>query len=179
MDDISRALSISKKTIYQHFKDKDEIVLNVAERVFAKERHIMNQMHEQGENVIHEMVLISKYIREHIASINPSAMYDLQKFYKDAWEVFLVFQQENLQLIEDTINKGVGEGYFRPDVNARILAIFRSETISVGFDQRLFPSEHFNPTEVQTQLFEQFINGMLTDKGRALYQEYSEKLISL
>ena len=177
MDDISKGLAISKKTIYQHFKDKDEIVLRVAERVFAKEKQIMNHMHEQGENVVHEMVLISKYIREHIASINPSAMHDLQKFYKQAWGVFLFFQQECLQLIEDTITKGIHEKYFRQDINARILAIFRSETISLSFDQQLFPQNEFDPREVQTQLFEQFINGILTDKGRLLYQEYSAKSI--
>ena len=115
MDDISKALSISKKTIYQHFKDKDEIVLRVAERIFAKERQIMNRMHDQGENVIHEMVLISKYLREHVATKNPSALSDLQKFYSDAWNVFLIFKQEWLQLIEETMRRGVEEGYFRED----------------------------------------------------------------
>lgn len=179
MDDISRALAISKKTIYQHFKDKDEIVLRVAERVFEKERQIMSQMHEQGENVIHEMVLISKYIREHVSSTNPSAIHDLQRFYKEAWDIFLAFQQDSLKLIEDTISKGMVEGYFRSDINARILAIYRSETISLSFDQRLFPRKQFDPRLVQTQLFDQFINGIVTDKGRALYHKYSEKLVSL
>ena len=179
MDDISRALAISKKTIYQHFKDKDEIVLRVAERVFEKERQIMSQMHEQGENVIHEMVLISKYIREYVSSTNPSAIHDLQRFYKEAWDIFLAFQQDSLKLIEDTISKGMVEGYFRSDINARILAIYRSETISLSFDQRLFPRKQFDPRLVQTQLFDQFINGIVTDKGRALYHKYSEKLVSL
>ena len=175
MDDISRSLSISKKTIYQHFKDKDEIVLRVAERVFEKENEMMNQLHEQGENVIHKIVLISKHIREHVAAANPAAMYDLKKFYKEAWDVFLSFQQGSVQFIEDTIVKGMEEGYFRSDINARILAVFRVETISLSFDQQLFSRERFDPLEVQTQLFNQFISGILTEKGRALYRQYSEK----
>ena len=179
MDDIAKVLAISKKTIYQHFKDKDEIVLRVSERVFAKERQIINNMHEQGENAIHEMVLISKCIRERVASANPSAMHDLQKFYKKAWGMFLSFQQYSLQLLVDTINKGISEGYFRSDINAHVLAIFRSETISLSFNQHLFSREDFDPQEVQRQLFEHFINGILTDKGRSLYQKYSEKTVSL
>ncbi len=179
MDDIAKELSISKKTIYQHFKDKDEIVLSVSERIFAKERQTMVRMHDQGENVIHEMVLISQYLREHVASANPSAMYDLQKFYKEAWEVFVRFKHESLKLMGKTIDKGIAEGYFRPEIDAQILAIFRSETISLSFDQHLFPRENFDPREVQTQLFELFLNGILTDKGRSLYQKYSENVVSL
>ena len=179
MDDIAKALAVSKKTIYQHFKDKDEIVLEVSERIFLKEKELMNRMHEQGETVIHEMVLLSKYLREHVATVNPSAMYDLQKFYKEAWQVFLAFQQDCLKLIEDTIIKGIAEGYFRSDINPKILAILRSETITLSFDQQLFPREQFDPQEVQMQLFEQFINGILTDKGRHLYQKYSEKVTLL
>lgn len=176
MEDIARELSISKKTIYQYFKDKDEIVLKVSKQIFDKELAQMNQIHEQGENVIHEMVLLSSYIREHVAEANPSAMHDLQKFYPEAWRVFLVFKQACLNLIESTIEKGMTEGYFRPEVNPKILAILRSETIELSFNQQLFPREEFEPQEVQRQLFEQFINGVLTDKGRKLYLKYTQEI---
>lgn len=175
MDDIARALSISKKTIYQHFKDKDEIVFRVSQRIFAKERQLMNDLHKRSENVIHEMALISKYVREHVAKVNPSALSDLQKFYKNAWEVFLTFKQEELELIEDTIKKGMAEGFFRADINPRVLAIFRLETVELIFNQHLFPRERFDPQEVQMQLFDQFIYGMLTEKGRKLFQKYTQE----
>ena len=113
MEDIAKELSISKKTIYQYFKDKDEIVLKVSKQVFVKELAQMHHIHEQCENVIHEMVLISRYIRQHVAEANPSAMHDMQKFYPEAWRVFLTFKNESLNLIESTIKKGMSEGYFR------------------------------------------------------------------
>ena len=176
MEDIAKELSISKKTIYQYFKDKDEIVLKVSRQIFEKERAQMQQIHEQGENVIHEMVLISRYIRQHVAEANPSAMHDLQKFYPEAWQVFLAFKRYSLHLIENTIEKGAAEGYFRPEVHPKILAILRSETIELSFDQQLFPREEFEPQEVQGQLFDQFINGILTDKGRKLYHKYIQEI---
>ena len=175
MEDIAKELSISKKTIYQFFKDKDEIVLKVSQQIFEKERAQMYRIHEQGENVIHEMVLISRYIRQHVAEANPSAMHDLQKFYPEAWKTFLVFKQQSLHLIENTLKKGMVEGYFRSDINPRILAILRSETIELSFSQHLFPRQEFEPLEVQGQLFEHFINGILTDKGRKLYHKYTQE----
>lgn len=176
MEDIAKELSISKKTIYQFFKDKDEIVLRVSRQIFDKERARLRQTHELGENVIHEMVLISRYIREHVGEANPSAMHDMQKFYPEAWRVFLAFKKESLNFIESTIEKGITEGYFRPEINPKILAILRSETIVLSFDQQLFPRKEFEPQEVQGQLFEQFINGILTDKGRKLYLKYTQEI---
>ncbi|MGB3779279.1 MAG: helix-turn-helix domain-containing protein [Tunicatimonas sp.] len=176
MEDIAKELSISKKTIYQYFKDKDEIVLKVSKQIFVKELAQMHHIHEQCENVIHEMVLISRYIRQHVAEANPSAMHDMQKFYPEAWRIFLTFKSECLNLVESTIRKGMSEGYFRPEVNPKILAILRSETIELSFNQQLFPRHEFEPQEVQGQLFEQFINGILTSKGRKLYHKYTQEI---
>ena len=39
------------------------------------------------------------------------------------------------------------------------------------FDQRIFPSTKFSFAKVQTQILEHFIYGILTEKGRALYEE--------
>jgi AcrR family transcriptional regulator len=179
MEDIAKELSISKKTIYQYFKDKDEIVLRVSRQIFEKEQAMMYQMQKEGENVIHEMVLISRYIRQHVAEANPSAMHDLQKFYPEAWKSFLAFKHESLTLIESTIEKGIAEGYFRAEVNPRILAIVRSESIELSFDQRLFPHREFEPQEVQGQLFDQFIYGIVTERGRNLYHKYTQETAKL
>ena len=149
MDDIARVLSISKKTIYQHFQDKNEIVFRVSQQVFAKERKLMNEFHQQSKDVVHEMVLISKYLREHVAKINPAAMSDLEKFYKEAWQIFLTFKQEELKLIESTIRKGIKEGFFRSGINPQVLAILRLETVELMFDQHIFPRDQFDSQEVQ------------------------------
>lgn len=175
MDDIAHALSISKKTIYQHFKDKNEIVLRVSERVFAKERQLMSEFQQQSRDVVHEIVLASKYLREHVVKIHPSVISDLQKFYKDAWQVFLAFKQEELTFIEGTIRKGMQEGFFRSDINPRVLAVLRMETVELIFNQQAFPREQFDSEEVQTQIFNQFIHGILSKKGRKLLKQYTEK----
>lgn len=176
MEDIARELSISKKTIYQYFKDKDEIVLRVSRQIFEKERAMLFKIQKEGENVIHEMVLISHYIRQHVAEANPSAMHDLQKFHPEAWKSYLAFKKESLSIIESTIEKGIVEGYFRSDAHPKILAIVRSESIELSFNEQLFPRREFEPQEVQGQLFDQFIYGIVTDRGRKLYHKYNQEI---
>ena len=48
MDDIAKELSISKKTIYQHFADKDEIVSKAAEIHLNCEMQIMQDVRDRS-----------------------------------------------------------------------------------------------------------------------------------
>ncbi len=179
MDDIAQHLSISKKTIYQHFKDKDEIVLKVVRRFFNHQKVLMDKFHQQAQNVIHEIVLISEYWRACVSAINPLMLFDLHKFYTKAWQIYLDFKKEELGVIEKTLQKGVDEELFRPNIDPHILAVLRIETVELTFDEEIFPRRKFSAQQVQDQVFEQFLYGILTQKGRRLYEQYTNKPIAL
>ena len=179
MDEIAKELSISKKTIYQHFKDKDDIVLQVGKKVFADERTQITKCEDTAENVIHELFLMSQSVREHIDNANPSVLYDLQKYYPAAWQEYQAFKQYCLRKILGILQKGMHEGYFWDDMHPEVLARLRTEEIEMVFDQAAFPREQFEAKEVQKQLLEHFIRGILTHKGLTLYQQYTKKLTTL
>lgn len=175
MDDISKRLAISKKTIYQHYRDKDEIVCLVTERVMEREEEQINEIKLAAKDVIHELILLSKYIREHGQSVNPSVLFDLQRYHRSAWEIYLKFK-ENVFLYSliDTLNRGKEKGYIRAEVNVEILSLLRLEEIQMAYDADVFPREKFNFQEVQVQLFEHFVHGILTTKGLETLKLYKE-----
>ena len=179
MDEIAKELSISKKTIYQHFKDKDDIVLQVGKKVFADEQTQITKCEATAENVIHELFLMSQSVREHIANANPSVLYDLQKYYPEAWQEYQQFKQFCLHKILSVLQRGIDKGYFWDDMHPEIMARLRTEEIELVFNQAIFPRERFDAKEVQMQLLEHFIRGILTHKGLTLYQQYTEKLTTL
>lgn len=176
MDEIAKELSISKKTIYQHFKDKDDIVLQVGKKVFADERTQITKCEATAENVIHELFLMSQSVREHIANANPSVLYDLQKYYPEAWQEYQHFKQFCLHKILSVLQRGMNEGYFWDDMSPEIMARLRTEEIELVFDNTIFPRERFDAKEVQMQLLEHFIRGILTHQGLILYQQYTKKI---
>lgn len=176
MDDISKKLAISKKTIYQHFRDKDEIVCLVTERVMEREGEQINRIKSDARDVIQELILLSKYIREHGQSVNPSVLFDLQRYHRNAWEIYLKFK-ENVFLFSlmDTLNRGKKEGYIRQEIDVEVLSLLRLEEIQMAYDADLFPREKFNFKEVQRQLFDHFVHGILTKKGLDTLNQYQEK----
>ncbi|MDW3209373.1 MAG: TetR/AcrR family transcriptional regulator [Reichenbachiella sp.] len=170
MDDIARELSISKKTIYQFFKDKDELVTLITKGHIDRERSEMATVKSTAENAIDELFKLSHCIREHVKEINPSMLFDIQKYHPSAWALWLEYKNVFIKnTILDVIARGKSEGYFRPELDAEIISTFRVESIELSFDEKIFPRDKFDFTEVQMTLFDHFVHGLMTVKGLELY----------
>jgi TetR/AcrR family transcriptional regulator, cholesterol catabolism regulator len=176
MDDIARHLGISKKTIYQHFADKDEVVIMVAKSHMAKQREQFEAIALKAKNAVEEMVLISYLLKENMRSINPSLLFDMQKYHQRAWGEWLSFKQKFVrENIVRNMKQGIEEGYFRDDIHPEVISTLRLEQIQLAFDNTVFPRDRFNMPEVQAQLFDHFIHGLFTEKGKKLYQKYKQQ----
>ncbi|MDQ3392655.1 MAG: TetR/AcrR family transcriptional regulator [Bacteroidota bacterium] len=173
MDDIAKHLSISKKTIYLFFKDKDELISTVTELHLQQEQKEIEEVHLEANNPIEELYLITKCMRKNLSDINPTVLYDLQKFHKQAWEKFLIFKEAVIgKAIKDILDKGIQAGYFRKEIDIEILSKLRQEQVQMGFDDRIFPPDQYDFKIVQMQLFDHFVHGITTQKGQELLDQY-------
>lgn len=175
MDDIAREISISKKTIYQYFKDKDDLVIQVTLAHIETDKNGLKEVIDQSIHAIDELFRLSLCIRNQIKNINPSLLFDLQKFHPKAWQAWIAYKtdfiKESILLV---INRGREEGYFRANIDAEILATYRVETIEMIFDDKIFPRKKFDFTEVQMMLFDHFVHGLMTVKGLEIYDRLIE-----
>jgi len=175
MDDIARHLSVSKKTLYQHFADKDELVFRMSERYLAKTSRNYEEIQNTSSNSVEELSRISIRIKQDFESMNPSLLFDLQKFHPKAWNLY---NQHKANVINESvvrnINQGIKDGLFRSDLNPNILARVRMAMLESGFNENIFPRDEFNFLEVQSQIFELFVHGLCTDKGRKQYLKYKQ-----
>ncbi|PIB37372.1 hypothetical protein BFP72_03145 [Reichenbachiella sp. 5M10] len=177
MDDIARELSISKKTIYQNFKDKDQIVMMGVEQHIEKEKKEFGEVMRDAENAIDEILRFSKCLRKNIAEVNPTVLFDLRKFHPQAWEKWLSFKNDFIKrTVLCTIERGKKEGLFREEIKADILATYRIETIEMTFDPKIFSTEKYEFIELQMELLEHFVRGMLTRKGYDVYEELNNTI---
>lgn len=176
MDDIARHLTVSKKTLYQHFADKEDLITLVLEAHIETNRKQYEAITEKASNAIDELAQISVCLRKDMTETNPSVLFDLQKFHPKAWEVWLNHKNKYIrESVVRNIKQGIEEGYYRAEVNAEVLAAIRIELISMGFDQNVFPQSTFNLAEVQSQIFDHFVYGLCTDKGKKKYQKHKEQ----
>ncbi|MTI39952.1 TetR/AcrR family transcriptional regulator [Fulvivirga lutimaris] len=179
MDDIARHLSISKKTIYQYYKDKDEIVSLSLKKHLEYEKQEYDQIFNNTSNAIEELVKVSKCMRQDFKDMKPSLIFDMQKYHPNAWKVWLSFKNEYIKnQVMENLKRGMAEGYFREDLNPDILARLRVELVQLAFDEDVFPADQYNLRDLQLQFFNHFVHGIVTEKGRKLYQKHIDSEIS-
>lgn len=176
MDDIARHLSVSKKTLYQHFSDKEDIVTITCKAHLNRNADEFQSIRKTARNAIEELFQLSVCLKRNMQDMNPSLLFDLQKYHPKAWGVWLDHKHKFIrESVVRNIKQGIEEGYFRPEIDAEVLAAVRLEMVQLPFNEEIFPRERFRLAEVQGQIFDHFVFGLLTEKGRKLYIKYKQQ----
>jgi AcrR family transcriptional regulator len=173
MDDIARHLSMSKKTIYQFFEDKDQIVGELCRIDCDANGKMISKIAGRSKDSLDEILQSMEYLGEMLSRMNPNVIYDLQKYHPAAWNQFTAFREQQLMgTVEANLKKGIKHGVYRPDINVKILAKLRIEEVEMGMNPSIFPPSKFNIQEVQLALLEHFLYGVLTIEGLRLLNKY-------
>ncbi len=178
MDDIARRTGISKKTLYQHFANKDEVV---NESVIWHKNNMGSScttILSESENAIEAMVKILVFFDEMHKRINPLALFEMQRFYPQAYKTFRDMLVENdVVMMRDNILQGIKEGLYREGLNADLMARYRLETSMLILQPSLLVSDRNNLMSVAMEIGEHFMYGLMTPKGEKLYQKYKEQYL--
>jgi len=79
MDDIARELGVSKKTLYVHFKDKNDLIKQIMYLKIEEDQFSCTEVQASSTNAIDELFGIIQLVIEHLSKMNPSVFLDLQK----------------------------------------------------------------------------------------------------
>lgn len=173
MDDIATALGMSKKTLYQHFADKEELVCACFSQVMETNRHQCLEYQKKAENPIHELFLAFDMTQEMFAKMNPVVLYEMEKYHPTAYNRFREFKHGFLyKVISDNLERGIREELYRPDVDVDVITRLRIESVMLPFDATVFPNNRTHLIHIEQQLFELFLYGLATSKGQKLIQKY-------
>ena len=177
MDDLATQLGISKKTIYQYFKDKDALVSSVVEFELANHALLCNQSTQAADNAVHEIFLLMSVIQEMFNRMNPLALFEIEKYYPLAFEKIEKHKVDIIfSMISANLEKGIAEGLYRKDVDVTILSKYRLETSLIPFNIHVFHPSKFDLLKVNLQIIEHFVYGVATLEGHKLMDNY--KLIN-
>ena len=176
MDDIANNLAMSKKTLYQYFADKDELVEAVVDgHIDIVEGDCMN-CRKDAKDAIHEIFLTMEHIMQEFNNMNPMLLYDLEKFHFKAYQRFKNYKDKFLlQIIRSNIEWGIKEELYRADLNVDVLSKYRIESIMIPFNVAVFPPGKYNLAKTSQIMIENFTYGLATIKGHKLIQKYNEQ----
>ncbi len=178
MDDIARKAGISKKTLYQHFTSKPDVVLAaMAWYQEAMHKHMV-YMIADSDNAVEGMVRVNCLLNQMFRQINPLAMLELQRFFPEAYRLFREkLVQKDISAIRDNIVRGMGEGLYREGMDADLLARYRIECCLLLFSPNSLMSDDYHQHSVSQAIMENFLYGLMTQKGEKLYQKYNEQYL--
>lgn len=172
MDEIAKEIAISKKTIYQYFKDKNEIVCLVMERKHQKQIQEMDELESSAENAIDAILKVSDFMAKTFAKVNPSLLLDTKKYHPEAWEIHQSRRENILESIRKNIRWGIKDGLYREDTPIDYLAVLRIDQVELAFDARKFSKDQYDLVKVQLAFLDHFIRGLVTLQGFQLLEMY-------
>lgn len=166
MDDISRELGISKKTLYQIVKDKRELVDKIMDFEFDTNFECFSQINKRDLNAIDELFEVNKYMMSQLKFHSHSFEYDLKKYYPDIHQRIHTRKLEVMYAsVVENINKGKKEGLYRSELKGELIGkLYVARMVNVQ-DDEFFTLDDFISPEVFKEYFIYHIRGLANKKG--------------
>ena len=175
MDDIAKELGMSKKTIYQFYKEKDDLVSQLCKIELEKQQSEFSILQDIATDPLHEIMLISEKMRSMMHPINPMFFLDLQKFYPTAYSQFQTFRDYcSKTLILKNINVGVETGLYRKEINVEFTAQYRMAQIDMLMFGNYFSYDQISFIKAHELVLDMFVYSICTIKGHKLINEYKK-----
>jgi len=123
MDDISRQLGISKKTLYQHVEDKADLVNRVIDLDIGMARDLADGLDSPDTNAIASLIAINEQILRQRRYLSPTFRYDLRKYYPEAYRHWTGEKRRFLErIIVANMDRGKAEDLYRKELEGSVIA---------------------------------------------------------
>jgi len=178
MDEIALKAGMSKKTIYQSFANKDELIDAVLDEHLTKNHSLCELNKTKADNAVHELFLNIDTVQELMSEMNPLVFYDLEKFHHAAF--LKVYEHKNnylFKMVKQNLEWGIKDGLYREDIDVDVITKLRLETMFLPFNQDIFPYGKYNLAAVERQTFDYYLYGIATIKAHKLIDKYKQQRI--
>jgi TetR/AcrR family transcriptional regulator, cholesterol catabolism regulator len=176
MDDVAKQLGISKKTIYEFFSDKEDLVKQVLLFEHDHRCGFLQAIEGRKLNAIEELFDVYKMINNMLREFNPSMEYDIRKYYPSLFlKIREVRRKRMFESVYNNLNKGKKEGFYRKDLNSRIIAklhVFRTEN---ALDNDMFTQEELTSFKMFHEIFVYHLYGIISHEGRIFFESNFDK----
>lgn len=177
MDDLARTIGVSKKTLYELFKDKDDLVLESVMYMLHDNQAKTEEAFRQSNNAVEQIIKILRLMEGMVRGMNMVCYMEMQKFYPSAYKFLLKHKQEFLyECISGNLKQGISEGLYREDIDIEIISRFRMESALIVFQNNIFPQDKYDIVKVNTQIFANYMYGIASLKGHALITQHFNEI---
>lgn len=169
MDDIARELSISKKTLYELFSDKEELLLEVVKVISMGFHQNVKEIICSSANVLEQIYMLYKRVIEHSRKVNPLFFIELIRYPK-VQAYFEEVHTRHANCTREWLQMGVKQGLLRDDVNYEVFLRqdgFQMDKLLINPEVRNYP-----PRVIYDSVVLVMLRGLATDKGLEIIKQW-------
>ena len=176
MDSLASHLGMSKRTIYEIFSEKDELLIGVLGLMAEKQRELVSRVLNESENSIIAIFRLIEISSDHFQNMSPAFQADMKKFHIEV----LMKKNDKCEMPDyrnnrEIIERGIKEKLFRKDINADVVntciySLFRSV-----MDGDLYPYERYTRRDIMRNTVLNYLKGISTPQGSDLIKKLEKK----
>ncbi len=176
MDDIAAELGISKKTIYQHFANKNELVEASTDDLFVTISSGVDTIISENNDSVSEIFAIRSFMMQQLKNETTAPLYQLHKFFPKISVCLRAKQFEKMHgCMKENLKKGIDSGLYRPDINIEFISrIYFTGLLGIK-DNDVFPASMFEINDTTKQFLNYHLRGIVTKKGLEVLEKHIQK----
>ena len=176
MDDIARELGVSKKTLYQDFTDKNDLIEKVISLDINQSQKFLEEFKSKKLNAIEEVFLVNSRIHQDRSRYNPTFYYDLKKFYPETYRKWLSERRKIMfGLVVTNLQKGKREGIYRSEIHEETIVKLYMARIEMLDSNDIIDNFQALSPEFMREIFIYHLHGICNENGLRTLSEFKEK----
>ena len=180
MDDLSERLGVSKKTIYEHFDTKNQLVQEAVLHIFKNISCSIDALRAKKMDPIEETMAIKNQVLRHLKNEKSSPQFQLQKYYPKTFYKLKQLQWDKMhECYYENLERGIAHGFYRNDIDVETVFRLYYHGMNLIKDKKVFPPQDFHDKVVKDQFIVYHIRGIASPKGLNRLEELLSEESSL
>lgn len=178
MDDIARELGMSKKTLYDHFENKADLLTTALKSALEEFTLWYAEIQVQNLNAIDELLSISKRVNDEFTKFSPSNIFDLKKYYAEVIKDHINSEKQiTYTILVENLQKGISENIYRSDLDVDLVAGLYVQKIAVLHTGEFWSDANVTFEKIFEIMFENHIRGIVNQTGLEYFEHRKSQLI--
>jgi len=176
MDEIASELKMSKKTIYKFFPSKEDLVMAIAKYFMEGMKSKIIPALNSDKNAIEKLAELNGILAKASEKISPKRMDEIRNHFPSLWSEIDSFRTKMMfGNITKVIDQGKAEGLFI-DYPTPIIMNTLVSSIRAIVNPEFILNNNFSISEAALYVFKVVIGGIVTEKGRKIFNKTINKM---
>lgn len=172
MDLVAARLRISKRTLYEIFDNKLDMLTTAIDVLSKEHTGLLAQAVQDADNILEGVLRAFDLHRQFIAQLNVNFFKDMDRLYQKVRHEYDKKRNQRLKEINNLFISGIQAGYFRDDLNYHILyGTLELQMESLKRMEEIFPPDT-SLVDIYHTITTTFLRGIVSAKGREILERH-------